>query len=363
MFKNMSILAILVIMLFTTDSYGETFLHPGILNSEENLNKLRHRYVNDQIPAAALSMLLDSQLGDVSRLYTPHKIVEVESHVSNSYEEAFRNDAHAARANALLWVMTDDKKYLSKAMRILDEWAVTFHAIKVTKGSSSQAYLEAAWALPIWISAAEIIRYYDGGKAKWSDKSIRQFDQFVLKLHSYSKKARKANNWGASATLSHIAVGVYLNNEAIFYEGIEWFEHSLKTLSTEDGALTADYIRDTWHPQYTLVAWIQTAEIAWNQGIDLYSLQFGREKKPRLEVVFEHFSKLFIGELGNPEGLKKGNYKNAHLNRPGYQIAFNHYINRSNRGEYLPALEKMVQYWYPGGFKDLFMSWDGLTHE
>jgi len=363
--KNLSLLMVLVFLLpqlFSTFTYSKTFTHPGILNSQDNLKRLHKNFVENKISSKALSTLLDNKFADINRPYTPYAVVKVESHVSNNYEKAFRGDAHAARANALLWVMTGKKQYLVNAKRILNDWAETFQTIKVVKGNSAQAYLEAAWALPIWISAAEIIRYYDNAKGKWSEGRVKQFDKFVLKLHAFSKKAKKPNNWGASASLGDVAVGVYLNNDAIFDEGVTSFKHYLKTLSTEDGALTSDYLRDTWHPQYTLIAWTQTAEIAWHQGIDLYGLRFKGEEQPRLKVVLEHFSKLFIGELANPEGLKKGNYKNANANRPGYQIAFNHYFRRLNKAEQTEAFKTMVQTWYPGDFNDLFMSWDGITH-
>ncbi len=353
----------LVPLLFTTLTHCKSFTHPGILNSQDNLKRLHKNFAENKISSKALSTLLDNKFADINRPYTPYAVVKVESHVSNNYEKAFRGDAHAARANALLWVMTGKKQYLVNTKRILNGWAETFQTIKVVKGNRAQAYLEAAWTLPVWISAAEIIRYYDNAKGNWSEEHVKQFDEFVLKLHAFSKKAKKPNNWGASASLSDVAVGVYLNDYAIFNEGVKSFKHYLKTLSTEDGALTSDYLRDTWHPQYTLTAWIQTAEIAWHQGVDLYGLQFKGEKQSRLKTVLDHFSKLFIGELANPKGLKKGDYENANFNRPGYQIAFNHYNNRLEKQEQTEAFKKMVQTWYPGGFKDLFMSWDGITHK
>ena len=63
-------------------------------------------------------------------------------------------------------------------------------------------------------------------------------------------------------------------------------------------------------------------------------------------------------------GQKKGNYKGAHNNKQGYQIAYNHYFNkRQMKREQLPLFAKLVDKWAVNETSPLFMKWDRITHD
>lgn len=346
-----------------TAAEGREFKHPGVLSTQSDLAALRERVSTNSCARLGFEQLISSGYADLSRPHTPYSTVFVDAGAGTKYEAAFRGDAHAAHATALMWVITGDVRYRDKSMAILDDWTATYRNMEVAKGSIAQVRLEAAWAAPIWTAAADIIRYYDKGAAGWKPDRIAAFDQFLDRLVGTARgERRRGDNWGASSTLAIMAAAVYQEDEAAYAEAIGLHARRLRSSSRESGALGPDYLRDPWHPQYTILAWIQTSEIAWNQGDDLYALQFDGQSQPRLALSLEHFAKLFLGEQPNPEGLKKGNYQGSHKKRQGYDMAFNHYIGRQNMASSMPAFARMVPAWRPGGIDDHFAAWDTLTH-
>ncbi len=339
------------------------FAHPSVMSTQRGLDELKRRVSSSAPCGLGYEELKQSPYADLTRPHTPYATVYVAASGGTAYELAFRGDAQAAHAAALMWVITEDPGYRDKAMRILDDWAATYAKIEVSKGGANQAQLEAAWAVPIWIAAADIIRYHDGGKSGWKPDRVAAFDRFLNRMVQTARGARRNNNnWGTSATLAILAAAVYQEDEAAYAEALALYAQHLRDISKPSGALGPDYLRDPWHPQYTLLTWIQACEIAWNQGDDLYSLKLDGQLQPRLAVCLEHFAKLFTGRLPNPEGLKKGDYRGSHKQRQGYDMAFNHFIGRGGMGEAMPTFAALVPAWRPGGIDPHFAAWDTLTH-
>lgn len=354
---------LLILGAFVASATDSAFQHPSIMSNQVGLNGLKSRVKSDPAAKLGYAQLKQSKYAALSRPHTPYAIVHTVASAGNKYETAFRGDAQAAHATALMWVISGDKKYRDKAIAILDDWSAKFEKLDSDKSSSHQVWLEAAWAVPIWIAAADIIRYYNKGEAGWPPEKIAAFDRYLNILVKTARKAKDAdNNWGTSATLAIMAAAVYQNDRPAYDESLALHKRHLASISKKDGALGPDYLRDPWHPQYTICTWIQTCEIAWNQGDDLYGLKLDGQSEPRLALCLEHFAKLFIGQLSNPAGLKKGDYKNAHLGRQGYEIAFNHYLGREDLSAALPTFAKIVPDWRPGGIDNHFLAWDCLTH-
>lgn len=338
------------------------FQHPGLLYTQESLASLAKR-ASEPANKAAMEALRRSRFTDLQRPATPYQVVIVAPSAGNAYEAALRGDAQAAHACALMWVITQDARYRDKAIELMDAWAATFQTLKVDGKFTSQTHLEAAWAAPIWTQAADIIRYYNRGAAKWPQDKVAAFDKFLGRLVTTARNAKSNNNnWGTSATLAIMAAAVYQDDRAAYQEALALHKAHLASISKETGALGPDYLRDSWHPQYTILTWLQTCEIAWNQGDDLYGVKIGKEPVPRLAVCLEHFAQLFSGKLPDPPGLQKSTYRNAHLKRQGYQLGYQHFINRKNMAATIPTFAAIVPAWRPGGLDDHFLGWDALTH-
>lgn len=65
-------------------------------------------------------------------------------------------------------------------------------------------------------------------------------------------------------------MAVYEENQERFSIGIKAFKEHLPVYVLESGK-SGETCRDLVHTQYGLAAFLQSAEIAWKQGIDLYS--------------------------------------------------------------------------------------------
>ena len=70
-----------------------------------------------------------------------------------------------------------------------------------------------------------------------------------------------------------IAVAVYQEDVAFYDKAINNYRELFAGISNKDGSIEFDYLRDSTHPQYTVLTWIQSCEIAWNQEDDLYRIK------------------------------------------------------------------------------------------
>lgn len=340
------------------------FAHPSIMSTQTDLSALKNRVSRNPISKLGYEQLKKSRFANPERPHTPFEVVVVVASGTSAEENAYRDDAQAAHACALMWVITGENRYRDKAIAILNDWAKTFKELKSSRAQKgAQIQLEAAWNAPIWTAAADIIRYYDKGKAGWKPEQIAKFDQFLnIQVGIASKAQNRPGNWGASANLAIMAAAVYQDDHVAFDKAVALHRKLLAQTSKPDGSLSADYLRDPWHPQYTIEVWQQICEIAWNQGVDLYGITVENEKQPRLAICLEHFSKLFVGKLPNPKDLQKGNYLNSHKNRQAYELGYNHYIVRKGMTSSMPTFAAMVPEWRPGGIDSHFIAWDTLTH-
>ena len=69
-----------------------------------------------------------------------------------------RADAAAAYTDALIWYISGDARYASKAIQILDAWSAV-----IKNHTGSNAPLQTGWAGSVFPSAAEIMRSTSSG--------------------------------------------------------------------------------------------------------------------------------------------------------------------------------------------------------
>jgi hypothetical protein len=254
---------------------------------------------------------------------------------------------------------------------ILNSWSAVFVMMSPAPGtSSSQVQLEAAWVAPIWIAAADIIRYYNHGAAGWSSNDIVRFDDMLNYLYVQSAQAAtRNNNWAASAALAMMATGVYQENQARYDAGIQAWRDTMTGINALVDSYNDDSIyevcRDVTHPQYTLQVWMQAAEIAWTQGTNLYSMMIDNTGPPQFSRNLEYFGQLFMGLRGTPCGVTFDatySYPGKQSQSGAYDIAYNHYINREGLTNLPTYADMVINHWRPGGFDEHFVGWSALTH-
>jgi len=350
-------------------------LHPSVFNTQEELERIKYRVTYEPTSAARLgwNQMTNTSHARLSYQHVPYSNVVVVASGGSPSEDQFRNDAHAAYAMALQWVVTGNTQYRDKALTILNAWGAAFVTMSPDGPSgtaSDQIQLEAAWAAPIWIAAADIIRYYDRGGAGWNTNDIARFDGVLNYLYAQSAMAvNRANNWAASAALTMVATGAYQNNRARFNAGIQAWRTSMNDINGLVNGYNDDSIyevcRDVSHPQYTLQVWQQAAEIAWAQGTNLYDMRIDATGPPQLSRNLQYFGQLFRGLRSTPCGSSFDatySYTGAQSQSGAYDFAYNHYINRLGLTNLPVYADMVVNHWRPGGFDNHFVGWSTLTH-
>ncbi len=291
-----------------------------------------------------------------------YEIVDVVANGTSEAETQMKADCRAAYAQALAWVVTGKSTYANNAKAVMNDWASTFKRLE-SQAAPRQVQLEAAWVAPIWAAAGEIIRHFDGGSAAWSAADIEEFSS-MLGLYAYysAKASTRSNNWGASAALTQIAVGIFLDDHDMYRAGLETWKSRLPLIVSSSGVPNEFQNRqDCHHAQYSLLGLSHGAEVAWHQGEDLYGYRVGSEQKSRLMLGLEYSSNLFLGNATVPISTGSMNCDGKML--PGYEHAYNHYKFRSSvSAQDIGLFETAVLEERPDGTPGFFMGWSTLTH-
>jgi hypothetical protein len=365
------------LMVFDFDQ-PSPFPHPSIMNTQVQLDALRATVLNfpDSVAGREWARLRARADSSLQYQHNPRSTVFVTASGSNPSEDAFRDDAHAARNHALQWVVTGDTAHRDKAVAILSDWGNAFQEMLLEGGGiGDQIYLESAWALPLWAAAADIIRYYDGGAADWDETDMAQFAAFLHTLYEEAYKIRLRpsvrdyasigegyHNWSVSANWAMMAYGAWSGHLETFEEGLNNLFFMLDDFSLPTGEIN-ETCRDTFHPQYSIVTFTDAAELAYTLGYDdLYMAAFDGQQIPRLAVILEYFANLMLGRATDPCSPNLA-YSGQHQRFANYEAPYNHYINRM-RASYLPAFQEMVETaWRASASRTAqFLDWSMLTH-
>ncbi|MDB5051409.1 MAG: hypothetical protein JWO30_4480 [Fibrobacteres bacterium] len=342
------------------------FRHPGIFNSQEELDFIRQK------TAASAAHPMKDGLKKLQQFYgaglgyqsKPVATVDAVPSGVDASEQNFRDAGHAAYAQALEWVATGDVRYRDKGLEILNGWAKTMKTF--TTQSNHQEYLEAAWALPTWCAAAEIFRYYNKGAAGWAKADI---DQFIVLLNLLADDAVKTitaldrnNNWGSSSALSMMAVGVFEDDTAKFNVGLK-FAIKILPAQVEKSGMIMETCRDCNHAEYNILGMMELAEVAWQQGIDFYGIKLDGQDTPRLLMGMEFHAAALLGKpLNVGQSCGPVNCSGEDKHAGGWEIGLNHYRYRAKLP--VPNTTSFVtgQNRPDGNSEDHFTEWTTLTH-
>ncbi len=354
----------LILFLYMAFSAQCQFNHPGILNSQEELD-----FIKATVNASAASPMKTGyttmkSFYDANLSYNPNPLTQVAVVASGvgADEANFRDAAQAGYAHALQWVITGNSANKDKSIQIYNAWSKVFRGMTP---SDAQRQLEAAWVIPTWIAGAEIIRYYNKGAAGWASADIAMFCGMMDTLYNYTKLIyadKRTNNWGSSAAESMLAIGVFENDTAKFNAGRAFYEFLLP-YQVEKTGLVMETCRDCNHEEYNLIGMMQAAEIAWHQGVDLYGIKLDAQTTPRLAMGMEFMANQFLGTpLNVGQSCGAVSCSGDDLHGPGWEIGRNHYMYRAKVP--IPVTDKFVttKNRPVGTSEDHFVEWSTLTH-
>jgi len=347
-------------------AYSQPFVHPGMLHSREDLDYVKKNIEAGKDPwARAWRELQASPYASLDYKANPHTNVArgefAQPHIG-SYE--FSTDGAVAYTMALQWVMTEEKPYAEKAIEILNDWSYTLKTV-----SMNDQKLLLGMAGVQYLNAAELIKHtYDG----WKKKDQKHFEKMVMEIWYPALKDYQPTyngNWDAAICQTMLCIGIFMDRRDIFDKT---FNHLLQ--GDTNGAIDNYFMengqcqesgRDQGHTQMGMGYLCAACEIAWKQGLDLYSAYDNR-----LATAYEYTAKYMSGEevpyvqYTNYRGQKVfgpkiGSGARGHYS-PIYERAYNHYHNRM--GMEMPYTALAIKKSRLEGFSLDYASWATLMN-
>ncbi|WP_207531774.1 alginate lyase family protein [Desertivirga arenae] len=327
--RKIQLIALLIV--FSALAKSQTFVHPGILHSQEDLERMKKAVAAKEEPIHSGYKLFSENPVSQSN-YTMQGPMEMVGRNPTVGQAVYDTDANAAHHNAIQWAITGDRAYAEKAIEIINAWS---HSLKSITGRD--AVLMAGLGPFKMVNAAEIIRYTNAG---WKEQDIRKTElHFREVIYPVIKNyAPFANgNWDAAALKTVMAIAVFCSDKPMFEDALRYYVngHGNGRLThyviNEEGQIQESG-RDQGHTQLGIGMLAECSEIAWKQGLNLYGYN-----NNRLLKGFEYVAKFNLGnEVPFVETLDHtGKYHHKAIARQDrgplravYEQVYNHYVRR-----------------------------------
>ncbi len=341
------------------------FVHPGISHNRAELDFVKSKVSSGEQPwKQAWDELRASSYASLS--WTPKPVADVERGAYNRPDiggTSFMRDATAAYTHMLLWVFTEREAHAAKAASILGAWSATLESV----GNHDARLLIGMGGIQ-FCNAAELLKHTWSGWSQASQESFRAMLQNVLYPVIEDFYPTANGNWDASMIQTMMAMGIWLDDEAMFRRAVDYCRNG-----AGNGAINHYFNafgqcqesgRDQNHTQMGLEYLVNSCEIAWKQGVDLYSAYDNR-----LAKGFEYTAQYNLGADVPFEYYEsyRGRYRHKAISakgrgrlRPMYEKIVNHYRNRM--GMEMPWSVKAVEKTRPecGGVSSL--PWSTLMY-
>ncbi|WP_197517418.1 alginate lyase family protein [Microbacterium karelineae] len=325
---------------------AQIFSHPGVSHSTEQLDAMREHVANGEEPwHSDYVRLRESVPNDISSLgfsFTAREAVGRGNPEGSGNIADYEESSAAAYFDALQWVITGDERYAEKAVEILNAWSQT-----LTQIDGRDQILGAGLSTVKLINAAEIVRYYDGGFARYADEDFAAFQQLMLDVvypvvQDAGAPMIANGNWDQAAIAAVEAIGVVTDNAAIFDRAVGMYQSPFINGSIEnyvsDWGQSAESARDQAHAQLGIGLLGDIAAIAWNQDVDLWSS--GDNKLARAFNWAAEYN-LFGGE----GSLRAEPIPNIFGRRDGSAYWTDIDAQRINRGQLRPVYETALAHY------------------
>lgn len=317
------------------------FEHPGIYYTIDDLKTMKS-YKGDKntVYGKGYEELKKAATASSSYIAHPQQTVDIGAYNNpNIGGTDFTKDGGAAHYNALMWYLDDDVNHAKKAIEILNGWASTF----TTVGKGNDIKLRFALFGTDYLNAAEILKnIYNKNpnikdEDKWQDKDIQKFELFIKKLlNTTTQYYPQANgNWDTTIGGFNMAAAVYLDNVDLFNDALtQFYLGNLKSGNCASMGSINNYIyttgesqessRDAVHARMGISGLAYQSNIAWNQGIDIYSAYDHRLLKGTL-----YNAQYLIGrDVNSKTFISDKSRQNSDISSMVFEIVGNHYANQ-----------------------------------
>lgn len=301
---------------FSVKIKAQPFVHPGIAQAPNDLAFMKKMVLAGKQPwKGAFDRLKAAADTDF--------VVKAHTHVlrgpygkPNIGGDDLSKGANMAYNYALLWYITNDKKYATRTINILNAWSSTFWDFDY-----NDAKLLAAWTGHLLCNAAEILRYTNSG---WTQKDINSFSNMLMTVYYplmryYYPQAN--GNWDGAIIHSIMAIAIFTDNRKMFSNAVDHFLHAPVNGSIfkyiYPSGQCQESMRDQGHVQLGLGEFAGAARIAFTQGIDLFSLA-----NNRIALGFEYTAGFLLGKETQCYGTISQRAKTL---REDYEYVYRHY--------------------------------------
>lgn len=309
-----------------------SFVHPGAIISNEDIDNIKRHINAPSEPWIGEWRALFAAYGNADYVATGN----TEIGGSDGTRQRACRDALAAMYNAIIWRVSGSSSNADCAARILTAWG--------NKCVSAKEQLFQFPCLDMCI-AAECLRNADGSFYQgWKESDRTRFLDMVRNVFVPSLRDQTYNrlpSWSDPAIAGLMAAGILLDDEAIYEEALHDVMDAGGTKSgniykavRENGQIW-EMGRDNVHAMLCVDDLVRMAQMAWNQGDDLWAAG-----NHRIMRGVDYWCRYNSGHTDTPweviPSAENGSYRwfyvslhdNAFRLRPdgtNYELAYHHY--------------------------------------
>lgn len=295
---------------------AQAFIHPGINQTRQDLDYMKQLVSRDRQPwKGAFERLVKAT--DTTYVPKPYAHVLRGPYAKpNIGGDALFHSAELAYNCALIWYVTGDRNYATTAIRILNIWSENLWDFDY-----NDAKLLSGWTGHLFCNAAEILRYSSAG---WKKQDIDRFTGMLMTvyyplLRDYFPTAN--GNWDGAICHSLLAIAIFTDNRTLFNNAVDHLLHgpvngSIFKYIYPNGECQ-ESPRDQGHVQLGLGEFAGAAQVAYTQGVDLFSIA-----DDRIARGFEYTAGYILGHT--PYCYCVISPRSVHLN-DYYEYVYRHY--------------------------------------
>ncbi|WP_084134875.1 RICIN domain-containing protein [Paenibacillus harenae] len=341
------------------------FVHPGILHTQADFDRMTQMVdANVQPYRDGYDRLASSPLSASG--WTPRATETIIRGGTGDNVALLYIDVARAFQNAVRWKVTGIKAHGDTAVNILNAWSSTL----TTVTGNADRYLAAGLFGYQLANASEIMRDYPGfNVTQMQDMLLNVFykplnERFLIGNefgddHNGAYIQNYWANWDLCNMAATVAIGIFTDRRDIYDIGIEYFKNGAGNGSIYNAipflhpgglAQWQESGRDQPHSVLGIGLMAATAEMAWNQGDDLYGWANNRFLR-----AAEYVAKYNNGDDNVPFATYEwGSGVNGSVQRqtvisssgrgdarPVWAMIYNHYANR--KGLSVPNIAARVQ--------------------
>jgi hypothetical protein len=366
------VLALLVFSGSFGSALAQSFSHPGILHTQADFARMTQRVNASEEPyISSYNLLVSSPEAQLS--WTPRATATVVRGGAGDNVALLYRDVQAAYQHALIYKITGNTAHGNKARDILNAWSST-HTVLT---GNADRYLASGLFGYQFANAAEMMRGYSGF-------NVGAFQNYLLNVYYYPLVERFLvgnshgsdhndacitnywANWDLANMAAMIAIGVFTDNRGIYNRGIEYFKngagngsirHAVPFVHSSTLGQWQESGRDQGHSILGVGLMASFAEIAWNQGDDMYGYDDSRFRKGA-----EYVARYNVGQSVPYTLYSWGSGQNCAYNeqpgisaagrgelRPIWEMIYNHYANRVGQASLVPSIAAQAQRMRPEG--------------